>query len=328
MANIRFHYTNLLEAANVFLLNGPAVVIGAVNNNVNGSNQVTRGSGSYITDGVRRWSLLGGTLATKFPAGTRVTNIVDALTITVSNTSNQANATSSGTFTPTNAADELSSNPMSFMLTPDRRVPWITSLTPPSLYYVEFDLGSPKSVLNVSAHNMIVQSNTVVTISSGSVYGTWTNINTFSINTTKPDGGIIFTSAVSARFWRIEFLGPTLQYSVGRINFGVVQQDMGKMFSPGTVRSSIKNRVRVRSEMKIDKSFYYGRNLRAWQFNYSRIQAVDRTKLEAVFDQKKPVILIDENSAFYEVDAPEDRTDFIQSFIDSFNNIFTVEELV
>jgi len=59
------------------------IAVGAINNCVINTPTITRNSGSWFTDGVIVNAKLTGALASRFPATTRVLNVVDALTLTM-----------------------------------------------------------------------------------------------------------------------------------------------------------------------------------------------------------------------------------------------------
>lgn len=330
MANTRFAYTNRLESA--ALLNGAAVVTGAINQWSNGSANVTRASGSYITDGVKAWSTVGGTLATKFPATTRVQS-VSALTLVLTAAATAGGSgTDSGSFTPTFALEENASFPTSKAQDGQRYIPWLTGAAPASPLTVEYDLGSSLacSLAAALAIPPIVSASTTritsVEVEYTDTYGSgWTSAGSFSPNSLT-DKGMVFASQTK-RFWRFKFTNSG-QFVVGELWLGVPDQDMGAQYSPGTIRGHRKNRTLAESSAGIRQHFYHSRNLHQWTLDYNVITETMRAKLDTLFQQQRSFLFIDENDNVYQVESTEDAWGAEAVFTSVDNSRLVIEELV
>ena len=327
MATTRFAYTNRLESSSSVLLNGPAVVTGVINQWTNGSALVTRASGSYITDGIKPWSLVSGNLAAKFPASTRVASVDSATQLTLTaNATAGGSGTDSATFTPDRALEQDANYPMTNAQNGQRYIPWKSSGSPPGTVIVEYDLGSVLNCEIAAAFNLNMGLGiSAIEIQYASVYGTWTSAVTFN-PAQRVNAGSGFTN-VARRFWRF-ILTVTGPFTVGKLWLGLMQQDMGVQFSPGTVRGHRKNRSTSQSGAGLRQSFYHSRNLHQWSLAYDQIPTADRTKLDTVFLQQKSIVLIDQDDAFHEAESTEEAWGASEIFTAVYSSRLVLEELV
>lgn len=327
MANLRLAYTNHLEAiytAGAGLLNGSPIIV-AANSCTSGSPSITRASGSYLTDGVKRWSLLSGTIAARFPASTRVTNVT-AGTLTMSNNATSSTgAAESGTFTPTFLKLEDLNYPVTNLLNGQRYVPWDTGAGVfPLTHSLEFDFGATRSVglfalLGMTWANSVGIS--VATISSGSSYGSYTLRATI----TAPNPGVdrdlaaIFGPIV-ARYWKID-LAIDARTVLGGLFAGSIDQDLGT--GPGVGSSRSRRRPTARQETPGGVPIYSRMgdyDARTWNFTNDATPSSVRQQIEAAFANRilngvhRPVLLLDENDQVFEVEFLEATMQWVSRF--------------
>jgi hypothetical protein len=329
MSSTRLLYTNLLEQSFAYLLNGPPVTTGVINQWSNGSTSVTRAAGDYVADGIRRWALLSGNLAAKFPGGTRIQVIApDELIMTAAATAG-GSGTESATFTPDHSAAALAGYPMSNLQNRQRYVPW-RSEDPPSGsdYFMEYDMGSAKTV--AAAGYLAFDQDPLVglsacTVQYGSTYGSWTDAVGLGAGSARDR--LAAVANISARFWR-HYLASFAALGVGALWLGVVQQDLGISFGPKSGFSRTRGKSMIRSGGGLPYYTTTGRGIRRIELDYEAIPAATWAKIEAVFDQtERPPILWDDLDKAYEVEWEEDRLAWSRPFTDLYQTRPTLEAL-
>ena len=184
----------------------------------------------------------------------------------------------------------------------ERYIPWRSGAGPPSPVDIEFDLGSAKAVEVAALFNISTQISSIAVESATSGAGPWTNRATIT-PAGAADKGAVF-AAQTFRYWRFR-LTNSGQFTVGELWISAVDADAGVIFSAGTVKSISKNRSRERNPSGVQHSFYNGRVLHAWDFLYSRATDAMRAIVETVVSQQKSVVLIDDASAVYQVEADD-----------------------
>lgn len=340
MGNIRLAYTNHLEqvyGGGGGLLNGSAVVV-AANSCVSGSPSITRASGSYLTDGVKRWSLLSGAIAARFPANTRVTNVASGTLTMSANATSSTGATESGTFTPTFLKLEDAAYPVVNLINGQRYVPWDTGPGSfPVAHSLEFDFGATRSINLFALLGMTWSAAlgiSVATISSGSVYGTYTLRGTI----TAPNPGIdrdlaVIFSSVVARYWKID-LAIDARTVLGAIFAADMDQDLGTGPGVGTTRS--RRWPVARQETPAGSPIYTRMGdyeARTWNLNYEALLPATRAQFEAAYSNRglngahRPIVLIDEADQVFEVEFVNSRHDWTNRFTNVDQTTIALESL-
>lgn len=335
MSNLRFCYTNHIEAGGTNLLNGPSVVLGNINSCTFGLATITRVSGSYITDGVKVGSLLSGGIAARFPASTRV-KAVSALSLTMGTPGGaDVNATSTGsnesaTFSPNQAFIEAAGFPMTNVKDPDRGTLWDCGASPPGTIILEWDFGGPKSVtfaalIALRAHG-VAGGIDGMDIDSASAYGTWTPRGTVSVNDPQRDRDAYATfGSASARFWRT-----TVYFSaradLGGIWLGVIDQDLGfaypanmaidRLFpaSRVTTPAGFPHTTREGSPGHLIKLPIAGLSLTKRQQIFAALDNAAYNDLVNLPTYRNPIMLTDEDLIF-EVRLAADRLGYLKRFL-------------
>ena len=308
MASLRFLTLNHLEQSYASLMNGPPIVLGAINScdGTPGSPLITRASGSYITAGVRPGALLSGAISARFPANTYVL-IVEALQLTMS-----ANATADGTneaatFTPYVTRDEVSPYVMENAMDHERRKLWQATGVG---VIVDFDLGANRNVTAAAmmGHRGLGASgagaSTIVVQSSASANGyppaagtSWSNRAT--LNNPSRDLGAVFNN-VSARWWRFEFTVVSASFSLGKFALGVLAIDLGFLWSPGGPRLGISPNVEERTVGLDPVISYVGDDREHWDLPYRSILNASRLQLDNIRKLRTSVIIVEKGDVFKE----------------------------
>lgn len=323
--SIRLLRTNFIEATATTLLNGPAIVLGVICQWTNGSNQVTRATGSFIADGVKRHSLVSGNLATKFPANMRVTALAaDGLSITLTSAATAAvGGTDSGTFTPERALEEAPGYPMENIRNGKRYNGWKTSAAPPGQVIFEFDLGSAKSVAaflmlahedgtigSIPTGASVVWIDYATTYAGASPIVSWVNIGFFPIIGARDK--FLDIGPINARWWRIR-LDPsldaafaTIPFGLGGLWLGAFDADMLTFGNAGSDRKRIKTRSRTEAGGK--QPYYLRTGFDVYEFSpqFSPLNDADYIKLETSFTDR-PVILLDHRDLPFECEWVDDE---------------------
>lgn len=327
--SIRFARTNLLEAAAAYLLNGPAAVLGVVCQWTNGSASVTRAAGSFIADGVKRWSLVSGNLATRFPANVRVSAMAaDGLSITLSSAATAGGSgTDSGTFTPNAPLDEAAGYPMLNVMNGKRYVGWKSAAVPASPVTLEFDLGSSKTAAMVT---MLAHDSGAIGSSNGAViFGvdyattysgaapTWTSLGTKFLLGAR-DSMLEF-SPTAARFWRVSVTpgsvsGVAVQFGFGGIWLGAFDQDMGTFGNPGSNRRRTKQRARLEAGGRAVSFIRTGFDSFLFTPKFFPLADADYSGLENSFTSDRGVLLIDHRDSPFEVEWVDDAIEWEPMF--------------
>ena len=214
-----------------------------------------------------------------------------------------------------------------------RYIPWRSAAGPPSPVDIEFDLGSAQAVTIAALLNIppvviggsTTQITSVAVESASAAGGPWTNRATIT-PAGLTDIGAVFASQ-TFRYWRFRLTNNGI-FSVGELWLGVVQQDIGMQFAPGTIKGHRKNRSRVESAAGLKQSFYHSRNLHQWSLNYETATDAMRASLDDVFQQRKFILFIDENDTFYQVEHQEDAWGAAVIFDNIHDSRFVIEELV
>lgn len=250
--NVRFALggDNLACAAGAAILNGAAVTV-ASQTCVSGLSLITRvTAGSYITDQVKRWSLLSNTIAARFPANTRIT----AVTATVLSTSAPASSSTGGgeaaTYTPLQALSEDPQFPATNLQVNDRAVFYRTLNALTGAYTLEWDLspsGTPTDypIALVGLHGIRKAAGSALpgfvsfstrTAAQGYITGAWTPLVT-NLPVSGRDVARELAGPTMARFIRAAFdnMGGGFQFSTPY--FGLIRHDLGRdwnvVYSPG-----------------------------------------------------------------------------------------------
>lgn len=200
----------------------------------------------------------------------------------------------------------------------ERYIVWRSASSPASPIDYELDFGSAQAVTLAAVLNMN-STITSVEVESASSPPTWTTRATIT-PAGLVDKGAVFGSQ-SFRYWRFRVYN-SAQFSIGRLWLGVVQSDLEAMFSAGTLKRTIKNRRREMGPTGIQQSFYNGRALHEWSYRFGKIVDSKRSLLDAVIQQQKSILLIDDGDVFYETEA-DDSLDW--SVI--FTNLQDIEQL-
>lgn len=318
----RFSSVNATEASGVTVLNGPAVAVGVIGQWSFGSSLINRGAGSWITDGIKPWSLLSGNLAAKFPAGTRVQTVA-TLSLAMTNAATTAGAgTDSGTFTPTFARYEDTSFPMENLLYPKRYVPWHTGAGVPNPVTVELDLGAAPDVdlfamlaheKTTAAQALGAYSSTVYSAVTYGAYGAGV-FNDHSLNAPYRDAGVVLAARRNHRFWKVEISndGP---FMLGSIWLGPIGLDMDVSHWPASSFRHELNVARASTGAREQAMFRLGTARRVMRLLFDSIVDTKRDALFALFSNPaRWPLLIDPADKMNEVALDGDALEWSSKF--------------
>jgi len=308
VAAIRFAYLNHLEDPVTYFANGPQITYsGGQLSASNGVASITRASGSFITDGVKKWALVGGTIASSFPANTRV-SAVAALTLTTTANATGTASGVNGTLTPDLALNEDPAYPETNLTNKQRYIPWKTFSIPGGASY---DLGSAKSCNCVAALAHQIMDPTVgglynVDIYSADTWGTWTfrgNIDMLN----KRDGGDVFTT-VSARYWKFPMASSGVfslgGLFLGRTDLAGVGEDLGIQFGPGTAHATQQPSSTLLTPSGIPYEFMSPFDRRTWSMRWDALTPSNRQKIETVLKASRNTrtpVMFDESDVPWEI---------------------------
>jgi hypothetical protein len=350
MANLRLLYKNHLEQTSTQTrwLNGPSVAYANSLGCTNGSASLTRKSGAtdFTTAGVKFWSLLAGTIAARFPGGTRVTNVTPG-TLTMS-----ANATSTisnnpgeaGSFNPTHGLIETTDGPMSNVLDGNLHTVWDPGVDAggfgyPLQIFFEFDLvGSTAvtvyGVIAPRTHNRSNGGIDQIDVDSGSTYGSWTPRASFAPpDAIRDNSYATVLGSVSARFWRIG-ISFAQRADLSGLWLGIVDQDLG-----GAPVTMDVRRIRPASVIRnpAGRAFItrQGPDRRVWRFPWSALTSSRRAQIEAAFENQgvagsflyRPPMMLDDVDAFYPVEFGEQQMGWTKVFGTTERQDLELEEL-
>lgn len=331
----RFSAVNVTEAAGVTVLNGPNVIVGVIGQWVNGTAFISRASGSWITDGIKPWSLLGGNLATKFPAGTRVQS-VSTLSLLMTNLASAVGAgTDSGSFTPTFARYEDADFPMENLLYPKRYVPWHSGLGVPNPVTVEIDLGTNPSVdlFAMLAHEKMTAaqalgaySSSVYSAASYGAYGAAV-FNDHSLNAPYKDAGVVLAARRNHQFWKVEINndGP---FMLGSTWLGAIALDMEVSHWPDSSFRHELNVSRGETGAREQAMFRLGVPRKVMRLLYNSIPDSKRDAMFALFsDPTRWPLLIDPADKMNEVALDGDAIEWSSKFTNLQSNPLFLETL-
>ncbi len=162
-----------------------------------------------------------------------------------------ATALKNGTGSGAPALIETAPYKMSNLLSSDRYTLWKSSiLSAPTQYFVDFDLGSGKSVGAAAAEGFRAAAgvgpfiDVLYQVSTYTPGGTWLfagSIPNLAVNLR--DDGVEFTP-VTARYWRFQLTpsGASDQFSLGKFFLGLLT-DLGAQHSPGATYTPMGNRL-------------------------------------------------------------------------------------
>lgn len=317
----RFLRTNRIESAATVILNGPPLVFAAIGQWANGSAAVTRASGSWILDGVRPWSLLGGALAARFPAGTRVQAVGPGV-LTMTNTATAAGAgTDALTLTPDFTLEEDPNFPMSNITVPRRYIPWHSSNAATGTFTVDLDLalGASYQAFGIMAANALDPS--LGTFSGASLYtaatygGAYTLRATANPTTGYRDRFAIMGSVITDRFARVE-VNTSVPFSIGGIWLSTVATDLGFAWWPETRLRHEENELRAENAAREQVTFALGFPRRVWSIELGGITDATLAQLLTVFrNQQRKAILIDPDDEGWEVQIVDGAVEWAEKFI-------------
>lgn len=334
MANTRFLKLNRLESAATVILNGPAIAFGVIGQWSNGSPNVTRAAGNWISDGIKPWSLLSGNLAARFPGGTRAA-VVGTTTIQMTNAATAGGSgTDSGTLTPTFALDQDPDFPATNLLFPKRFVPFHTSASPPTPLTLEFDMGATASMQYLallcgkSLYPAAGTGITAATFHTATTYGSYTNQGTATLSAPYRDRGIVLGGSVSPRFVKVDLQSDGTPFSVGGIWAGPLGLDLGLMWWPGTSVREEENVARGSNGALDQYRFHRGGIRRVWRIALNGIPGSQLDAIRETFSKAtRAPLLVDHNDLFWEVALAEDAHDWLYRFNDYFEQALALESL-
>lgn len=284
MSNLIFLYKNWIEQSGTLLLNGPAVTC----TNLDCTQTlytITRASGSFIDDGVKVKALLSGTIAARFPAGTRVSTVA-AMTLTMDGVAaSNGPGTESGTFTPDCELIQDTTAPMANVLVPDRYVFWDRGAGTATAS-VLLDLGVARQVKMIGVLGNVTSSASTGGITSVNVYRsssflgaapTW--ISTATLTPTSifdRDFGTALGSAVTARYWKIA-VNYSARASIGGIWLGLDDFDLGFEDAPGASMRVVANSTRASNPYTgAQQATRLGGEAAYWTLNWSAVGSSTR----------------------------------------------------
>jgi hypothetical protein len=293
--SLRFVTTNLIEQSYCSLMNGPAVVLAGINSCDGVDAEITRASGSYVTDGVRPGALLSGAMAANFPASTYVL-AVTALVLTMSANSTGAAGPIAATFTPYVTRNEVSPFVMENAMLRDRRLLWqATGSTT-----VDFDLAANRDFRApvLAGHRGIsgagITSCPVKYAASATGYppasgGAWTTAATLA-NPVR-DKGAVFAQA-TGRWVRFEITAATA-FTLGKFVLGALDYDLGVISSRGLRRTLIDPNTEARDGGLNPVITYHGDPRYLYTIPYRSIVDSMLDKLEALTLLRKSFVMFD-----------------------------------
>ena len=332
--NTRFGVTNWIEDSNTTLLNGPAVVVGVIAQWTNGSANVTRAAGSWFTDGVKPWSLVGGNLATRFPASTRVQSVGATTLVMTAAATAAGSGTDSASFTPTYPLEEDVNFPTSNLQYPRRNVRWATGPTPTFPLSIEYDLGSNRLIAvfaGLASETLDALTSTLgfssVALYTGTVYGSYTLQGSKNFALPYRDKGGPLASSVSHRFVRFQ-LGGVGPATAATVWAGPIGQDLGVALWPGSAFRHEDNVARGFTGGMLQAFFNRGPARRVMRFGLDGINETQRAQIFTVFGAplRKP-LLIDPDDECWEVALVDDSLEWIHRFNDYRSQILALETL-
>ena len=142
---------------------------------------------------------------------------------------------------------------------------------------------------------------------------TWTNVSTTAIisqtawgttgNPVTPDLSYVFAASISAQFWQVSFYN-TNNFSVGKMFLGPIN-DLGLVYSPGTVIQSVRQRTRhsVNGALAIHET---GPAYRRWQLRFDKATATTQATLDSIHGLGRPFVYIDKGSKTWHVELDDD----------------------
>lgn len=207
------------------------------------------------------------------------------------------------------ALDETSPYTMAKAQNSDRYSIWTSASSPASPLYVDFDLGSNKTV--TAAAMLGLRELSFPAVSTLKIYslpasggylpaGVWTLQATINVSsfTERRDFGAVFASA-SQRYWRFEFTTSGVQFSVGRLWLGN-PTDLGLIHTPGGLDRPFANRLETPQPNGAIVTNSLGDPGRDFVLPFASQESTLRDTLQALHLQTGSIVYVDSEARFFE----------------------------